>query len=624
MDMQAKGLDKDVFYENVDSIALCFAKLFNDKPKSMYKNDLLQAYKAGERFHLIRRKADYNELQFIKKFPLFRLGKNKSGMVAMQENIRFQPHQSLACRTIGYISKSEDGNVVGIEGGYDKYLHGDTGFRLMQRLSGNVWMPVGDSNEKDPQDGDDIVSTLDVNIQDVAESALRRQLETHNAHHGCAILMEVKTGEIKAITNLERDEAGHYREIFNYAIGEAAEPGSTFKLASLIAAFEDGYIQLTDTIDTRNGTITYYGVKMNDSSKKGHGKITVKQVFEVSSNIGVSRIITKYYRGKEKQFVDRLYGMKLNQRLNLDIKGEGTPEIKYPGDKYWSKLSLPWMSIGYEIKLAPIHTLTLYNAIANDGKMVKPRFVNAILYHGKTIKSFNTEVIESSICSNSTLKKVKEMLEGVVEEGTAINMRNSVYKIAGKTGTAQIAKGKYGYKGTQGVSYQASFVGYFPADNPKYSCIVVVNAPSNNEYYGALVAGPVFKEIADRVYATSLAMQPITKPGREPVDLPNTKTGLRKDLDYVFDKLDIEVDEDKARSSWVSAASADKKIAFSNRFITRNLVPNVVDMGLRDALFLLENAGLKVAVHGRGKVTSQSLAPGTRVRPGDTVVLEMG
>jgi cell division protein FtsI (penicillin-binding protein 3) len=493
----------------------------------------------------------------------------------------------------------------------------------MQVLSGGVLMPVSDDNEVDPKDGYDIVSTIDVNIQDLAESALRRQLSVHNAHHGCAILMEVRTGEIKAITNLEKDEYGNYRELYNYAIGESTEPGSTFKLASLMAAFEDGYIQLGDTIDTENGTVTYYGKTIRDHDEKGLGKITVQQVFEHSSNVGVAKIIKKYYTGKEKQFIDRLYGMKLNQKLNLDIKGEGVPEIKYPGDKLWSGISLPMMAYGYEVKLAPIHILTLYNAIANNGKMVKPRFVKEMKYHEKTIKTFGTEVIESSICSNSTLKKVKIMLEGVVERGTAKNLRNEAFKIAGKTGTAQIAKLKAGYKTPDGISYSASFVGYFPADDPLYSCIVVVNSPSNSVYYGNVVAGPVFKEIADKVYSTNLDLQPILKPEKGIVDLPYSKTGLRKDLDYVFDKLDIDVDNSNAKSSWISTARKEDKIQYNNRIVQQNLVPNVVDMGLRDAMFLLENAGLRVVVKGRGKVVGQSISPGVKVKQGETIILEM-
>lgn len=623
MDMRAKGLTKNNFYNNLDSLALCLSKLFADKPKATYKQELLQAYTEGKRFHLVRRGADFNQLKRIKVFPLFRLGQNESGMIAMQESNRVLPHRTLALRTIGYLSKSEAGNMVGIEGAFDRDLRGVKGVRLMQRLSGGVWMPVNDENEVEPQDGYDVVSCIDVNIQDVAESALRKQLELHNAHHGCAILMEVKTGEIKAIANLEKDAYGHYRESYNYAIGESTEPGSTFKLASMIAALEDGYIHLEDTVDTKEGTATYYGIKLKDSGEKGLGKITVKQAFEYSSNMGISTIITKYYTGKERQFVDRLYGMKLNQKLDLEIRGEGTPEIKYPGDKQWSGITLPWMSVGYEVKLAPIHILTLYNAIANDGEMVKPKFVKAVLFHGKTKKKFDTKVIKSSICSSSTLQKVKEMLEGVVETGTAKNLKNDSYKIAGKTGTAQIAKKNAGYKSEQGVSYQASFVGYFPADDPKYSCIVVVNSPSNSVYYGNLVAGPVFKEIADKVYATGLDMQPVLQPIRNMVDMPYSKTGLKKDLDYLFDKLDIKVEENNAKSEWVSTVKMDNHIEYNNRHTISNLVPNVVDMGLRDAMFLLENAGLHVVVRGRGKVTSQSIASGTRIHAGDTIILEM-
>jgi cell division protein FtsI (penicillin-binding protein 3) len=330
--------------------------------------------------------------------------------------------------------------------------------------------------------------------------------------------------------------------------------------------------------------------------------------------------VLQYYTGREKQFIERLYRMKLNQKLGIEIRGEGRPEIKYPGDKYWSGWSLPMMSIGYEVRLAPIHTLTFYNAIANEGEMVKPRFVKLVSQHGNVIKRFDIEVISSSICSGSTLKKVRKMLEGVVDSGTAKNLRDTVLRIAGKTGTAQIAQGKKGY---DRVSYQASFVGYFPAENPKYSCIVVVNSPSNSVYYGNVVAGPVFKEIADKVYATSLNWQPIIEPQRHPVvDMPFSKTGNRKELDIVMDELNIPFDN-KSKTDWVTTVRKEDKIEFESRTIINHLVPNVVDMGLKDALFLLENAGLKVIVKGRGKVTSQSISPGSRIVQGSTIYLNM-
>lgn len=623
MDMRAKGLDRQDFIENIDSLSFCLSKLFSDKTKGTYKQELDNAYNEGRRFFLVKRRVDYIQLKELNTFPLFRLGKNRSGMVAMQENIRFQPHQNLASRTIGYTSKGEEGNTVGIEGSFDQYLRGVKGIRLMQRLSGGVWMPVNDNNEIDPKDGYDVVTTIDVNIQDVAESALKKQLELNNAHHGCVMVMEVKTGEIKAITNMERDENGRYRELYNYAIGECSEPGSTFKLISMIVALEDGYVKPEDTIDTGNGTFILFDKTIRDASEKGHGKLSLKQVFEVSSNVGVAKTINRLYCKRERQFIDRIYGMKLNQKLNLDIYGEGTPYIKYPGDKLWSGISLAMMSIGYEVRLAPVHILTLYNAIANDGKMIKPRFVREVSYNGKTIKRFGTEVIKSSICSGSTLKKVREMLEGVVEHGTAISLKNNFYKIAGKTGTAQIAHQTMGYRSSQGISYQASFVGYFPADNPKYTCIVVVNTPSNQEYYASRVAGPVFKEIADKIYATSLNIQPTLNPGNELVDIPYSKTGLKKELDYLFEELHISCKENNVPSNWVSTSRTNDQIIYSNRAVIKNLVPNVLDMGLRDALFILENAGLKVVVKGYGKVTGQSISPGTQVHYGEIIILDM-
>ncbi len=430
-------------------------------------------------------------------------------------------------------------------------------------------------------------------------------------------------GEIKAITNMEKDENGQYRELYNYAIGECAEPGSTFKLVSMLVALEDGNVNLNDTIDTGNGTYVLFDKKIKDVDEGGHGRITLKEVFEVSSNVGVAKEITKLYNKKERQFIDRIYSMKLNQKLNLDIQGEGTPYIKYPGDKLWSGISLAMMSIGYEVRLAPVHMLTLYNAIANDGKMVKPRFVREVSYHGKTIKRFDTEVIKSSICSNSTLLKLREMLEGVVEHGTAISLNNSFYKIAGKTGTAQIAHQASGYKSVKGYSYQASFVGYFPADNPKYSCIVVVNSPSNKEYYASRVAGPVFKEIADKIYATSLNIQPTLALAKEQTDIPYSKAGLKKDLDYLFDELNISLSTKDVKSNWVSTSRSNDQVIYNNRVIIKNLVPNVIDMGLRDALYLLENAGLKVEVKGFGKVVNQSISPGNPVHQGEVIILEM-
>lgn len=626
MDTRSSGMDELTFNSNIDSLAFNLSDLFRDKSESKYKNELVKARKNGERFHLIKRRVNYNQLKKLKTFPIFRNGRYKGGFIVLQTNLRIQPHVNLASRTIGYTTKGKGGNVVGIEGAFDKELKGVDGVRLMQRLNGNVWMPVNDGNEVEPKDGMDVVTTIDVNIQDVAENALLKQLVRQEALHGTAVLMEVSTGEIKAIVNLQRNSKGQYKESYNYAIGESRAPGSTFKLASMLALLEDGYVELDDTLDTGNGKVFYYDKKITDTKRGGHGVLTVQEVFEVSSNVGMSKLVTKFYSGNEGKFINRLYSMNLNNRLGIIIKGEGEPEIKYPGDKTWSGVTLPQMSIGYEVRFTPLQTLTLYNAIANGSKMVKPKFVNGLMYHGNLVKTFNTEVLNPSICSRSTLRKIKKMLEGVVERGTARNLRNDNYKIAGKTGTAQIADKKSGYSDKSKISYQASFAGYFPADNPKYSCIVVVNAPSKNIYYGNLVAGPVFKEIADKVYATNIEMHEgfyNDTQAMDEVKIPFTKNSDKEELEFALADLGINVNDKEVVSDWVITTKLDSCVKLGNRMITDNLMPNVKGMGVKDAIFILENMGLGVDLKGRGTILKQSIAPGTRFSKGDLVVLEM-
>ncbi len=624
MDLMSTAMSGEIFSEKVDSLAFCLSKLFNDKSKADYKREIIRARQNGERYHLLKNGVNYIELKEMKTFPLFRRGRYKGGFIYIQENKRILPHMGLASRTIGYLTKGKSGNVVGIEGAYDHELSGVVGVRLMQRLSGNVWMPVNTNNEVDPRDGNEVVTTIDINLQDVAENALLKQLSRHNAHHGTAILMEVQTGEVKAIVNLEKDKEGRYRELYNYGIGESTEPGSTFKLPALMAALEDKVVNLEDTIDTGNGKIRYYDKIIKDTKKGGYGKITVKQVFELSSNVGMSIIINENYKGRESQFINRLYAMGLNEKLNVEIKGEGSPYIQYPGDKYWSGLSLPMISHGYEVRMTPLQILTFYNAVANNGKMVKPGFVREIRYHGERIQKFDTKVLNPSICSDETIRKVREILEGVVENGTAKNLQNDNFKIAGKTGTAQIANEKFGYKQGAEVSYQASFVGYFPAENPKYSCIVVINSPTSSIYYGNLVAGPVFKEIADKVYATSLfrdEQQYLNIP--EAYDPPYTKHGNLEDLKLVFERFNIASVNENVSAEWVATIKQDSTIMLKPLNIRKGIMPNIKEMGLQDALYILENMALKVEVKGYGKVWKQSIAPGTKISPGTKVVLEM-
>jgi len=624
MDLKSSGMQDRVFNAGIDSLSYCLSRMFRDQPKSEYKRKLISARRGGERYYLIGRRVSHQQLQEMKRFPIFRLGRYKGGFIVIQKNRRIRPHQMLAARTIGYLNESESGNIVGIEGAYDEYLKGVTGVRLMQKTAGNIWIPVSDRNEVEPKNGFNIVTTIDIDIQDVAENALLKQLRLHNAHHGCAVLMEVETGEVKAIVNLQRNARGNYEETYNYAIAESTEPGSTFKLMSLIAAMEDGFVEPDDTVDTGKGAIKFYDKIIKDTREEGYGRISVQNAFEVSSNVGISQIIYKYYKDDPERFIDRLYRMHLNEPLNIDIKGEGIPQIQHPDDKLWSGISLPMISHGYEVRLTPLHVLTFYNAIANDGKMVKPMFVRRITNYGRVVRSYSTEVIDPSICSRSTLKKSQKMLEGVVEKGTAMNLKNENFRIAGKTGTAQIANEKYGYKVNSKISYQASFVGYFPADKPEYSCIVVVNSPSSAVYYGNLVAGPVFREIANKVYVSRLDMhEAVNSRKNDPVEIPYSKNGNKEALSTVLDWLDIPSTPGSVESNWVATTRKEDHIGVNDLNFNRGLVPNVKEMGLKDAIYLLESAGLVVEVRGKGKVINQSIQAGARVRRGDRIVLTM-
>lgn len=625
MDTRASGLTDKIFNDSIDALCQSLSRLLGKKPAAMYKQEILAARKEGKRYHLIDRRVDYNDLKAIRKFPIFRQGANKGGLIAVQENIRKQPNGGLAARTIGYLTKDPNGNFPGLEGAFDAFLRGERGVGVMQKLPGGALIPMSGANSTEPKDGGDVVSTIDINIQDVAETSLRKRLQYHNAHHGTAVVMEVATGEIKAIVNLGRNEYGNYQELYNYALGESIEPGSTFKLMTYMAMFEDGKLQPTDSIDNGiSGAVYYYGKKVHDDGRRETmGWLTVEKAFAHSSNISVTKFADKHYRGKEKQFIDRLYSMGLNQKLGLELSGEAEPEIRYPGSKYWSGLSLTQMAYGYEVRLAPIHVLTFYNAVANDGKMVKPRFVKKLTRHGTTEQTFDVQVIKSSIASAATIRKAKKMMEAVVEYGTAKRIKTDMYRIAGKSGTAQVANEKYGYRGDR--KYYASFVGYFPADRPKYSCIVSIYAPAVNGYGGGAVSAPVFKEIADKIYAADPDMRETLKPEKRGVmvDIPNSKSGSFSDLSYVLKELNIPAEKGNGKPEWVTAKTGDNAVALKQREMDKTLVPNVVDMGLKDALYLLEERGLRVSVRGRGRVVAQSVTPGSKVLPNGSIVLEL-
>ena len=621
MDMMAGGLTNRVFNKYVDSLAICLSKFYKDASRSTYRNRLRKARREKKRYYLVNsRKISYTELQEVKNFPLFRLGPNKGGFTVEQFDSRNKPFGMLASRTIGSTyGDKEKGGKAGIEKAYDKELRGINGEGTKEKIAGR-WI----TREKiPPVDGKDIVTTINVELQDMAENALLRQLKRQDARYGVAVLMEVQTGEVKAIANLTRVSPGVYRETYNYAIGDATEPGSTFKLASMIVALEDGVVDLDDTIDTGKGRYKFYDRTMTDSHHNGFGKITVREVFEKSSNIGTSRIIYENYHTDPKRYVDRIYSMGLNEPLGLDIPGEGKPVFKYPGEKNWWGTTLPWMSIGYEVQLTPLQILAFYNAIANNGVKVKPLLVKKILYHGEVVKEFEPQVLNPSICSKSTVEKVHEMLKNVVEKGTATNIKSDEYKIAGKTGTAQIAHGSKGYHFNK--EYQGTFVGYFPADEPVYSCIVVVNSPSKSVYYANVVAGTVFKEISDRVFARSFDKQEIRDGIKVQVtnSMPYSKGGKKEELLTVFDDVRIDVKDTETDSEWLSTKAREYDILLRPKAIRNGLVPDVRGMGAKDATCILENAGLKVSVRGAGRVRSQSLRPGDRFIKGQRIILTM-
>jgi cell division protein FtsI (penicillin-binding protein 3) len=620
MDFRSESFTREIFDAGVDELSKSLSNLFQDRHWSTYKRDLVRAHEDGKRYFLVKRNVTYTQLQQVKKFPIFKLGRYQGGVQYVQINRRRRPYGKLAARTVGYTMTEDYKSVVGLEGAYDNELKGVEGYRLERKIRGDDWMPINDANEIEPEDGKDIVTTIDVDLQDVAESELENQLDKHGADHGTVVLMEVQTGKVRAIANLSRDEDGNYIEDYNYAIGESTEPGSTFKLATMIALLEDGHVHPGDIVDIGNGETSYYDIKVVDSQHGSLGKITVQRAFEVSSNVGITKLAYESYKKKPEQFVNRLYEMGLNQKLGIEIKGEGEPDIKYPDSESWSGISLPWMSYGYEVRMTPLQILTLYNAVANNGKKVKPIFIEEIRFHGKVIKKGESEVLNNHICSRETLDHIKKMLEGVVDSGTASNLANSHYKIAGKTGTAQLSLNKEGYS----KLYQASFVGYFPADEPKYSCIVVVNAPSKQIYYGNVVAGPIFRAITDRIYVRDFELH---KDQRllieQSLQSPYSKSGSGEDLASVFDYLKLPLQQQGDESLWVSTKSTPDGVISSSRVVSSQLVPNVVDMGLKDAVYLLESRGLKVHADGRGTVRGQSQVAGSIIRKGTVVKLNM-
>jgi cell division protein FtsI (penicillin-binding protein 3) len=620
MDMLAPGIADDrIFDEKVDSLALNLSQLYPDKSPKEYSRLLRDARRDGERYELIRRRVTFQDLKKVRKFPIFNMGRYKGGLIVVEQNKRLLPFHMLAARTIGFENENVK-NPVGLEGAYAEYIKGENGKRLVQRMAG-TWMPVNNGDaEIAPKQGADIISTINVNYQDIAERELKKQLDSTKADHGCVVLMEVATGEIRAIVNFSKTKNEEYTEGYNYAIREAADPGSTFKLATYMAAFDQHKIDTNTQISVNGGKFKIPdGPTITDTHFKKE-TLTAKEAFEESSNVAAARFIYDHYKNNPKEFTDALYSYHLNEKLGLQIAGEGTPVVKNPGNRSWNKnYTLPEMAYGYEMSITPLQMLTFYNSVANNGKMIAPLLVKEIRRLGNTVEQFNARVINKKVCSDATLGKMKNLLEGVVNDGTAKNViKNPLYTVAGKTGTAQIADGKFGYG--KNKIYQASFCGYFPADHPKYSMIVVINHPTVGSYLAALVAGPVFRKIADRVYASDMEInQSSALHFMGNTNLPPVKTGNSAALKQVYSKLGVK----PLHASTNGGIDTSEGIAYADIKYKSGVVPAVTGMGLSDALFTLGNAGYKVAVHGSGVVKGQSVAAGSLIPKGSKIIIEL-
>ncbi len=603
-DAMADGLTKDTFRKYIDSLSLLMATEFKERNAAEWKGYFSGLRNRKSRYAMVVKDQGYDVVKKMKTWPLIRKGKFKGGFWFDEQGKRLYFMGDLAKRTIGY---SKQGVYVGLEGAFDSLLRGTDGQRMEQRMPGNIWRTMQTGNVKDPVNGYDIVTTLDVNLQDVAQNALQRVLANNEADHGCAVVMEVKTGAIKAMANLKRNEKGEYAEVLNYAVNEFEEPGSTFKLVSTMALLEDGYAKPSDSVNVNGGEVKMFGETMVDATKPNKNILTLQESFEKSSNVGISKLVLKHYGKQPEKFVNHALRLGLNFKPEFDIQTPNNPLIKTKKSKEWYNTTLPWMSIGYETKISPLQMLMLYNAVANNGKMMRPYMVSEIRHEGKLIKNIAPEILNEKICSDKTLSALKSMMEGVVDHGTATNLKNENYQVAGKTGTAKIAKGKKYEEG----SYKASFAGYFPASNPQYSIIVVINEPKKGIIYGALVAGPVFKDIADKIYSSSLKLQPVAGKTGDP-QIPEILKGNTTKTKQVLNLLNISSMLDSgAQSEWVSGSKKDFAVVLKPAQVKQGLLPEFKDMGLRDAIVWLEQHKISVSSEGYGRIVNQSIPAGT-------------
>ena len=609
-----------IFRENIDSLCISLANLFKDKSAEGYKNALTKAFEAKEGNYELRKKIDYREYLTLIKFPMFRLGRYKSGMIAQEKNFRLNPYENIGYRTIGL---ARDENKVGLEKSYDTVLNGRNGRQLVRAIAGGVTVPVEEGQfEIEPETGKDIVSTIDVFIQEVTENALMKMMIKNEATSGVAMVMEVKTGKIKAIANLGKISEGVYREDLNYST-RVTEPGSTFKLVTLLSALENG-VKLEDKINLEGGLWSYGGRAVKDAETHGRHEATVLEAFEESSNVGMAKLMVNNFVSKPGVYFKQLSKLRLDATSGIDLMGEGRPQITKPGSKVWSATTLPWMGFGYAVAIAPIQTLTLYNSIANNGIMMRPYLVNAIKEEGRVIRAISPKAYPDTVASANTIQSLRIALEGVCTNGTAKKLfTNSLYKVAGKTGTALVANGKNGYAES---IFQSSFVGYFPADNPQYTiAVIIINHPHAANHFGASVAGPVWKEISDRLYSTYIQNKLNTLPSFSVKDSQLFNYSISKiSLQKIATTLSISYkDSTKAAADWVNVNGMGANVVSRSQIISDSTMPDISGLKLQDALWLCEKRGLLVSCIGKGKVVKQSIAQGAYISKGQQIQIEL-
>ncbi len=631
VDFSANGLvllntdHKDSLNAMLDSLSYHLSNLFKDKTQEEYKSLFAKGLKKGNRYTSLKKKVSFDQYQQLKTFPLVRLGKYKSGFIYDVKNIRLNPYDMLAYRTIGL--DRINAQKVGLEQTYDTVLTGTDGQRVVRYISKGVSIPVDEEMQTDSKNGKDIVTTIDTRIQEIAENALLKMMKSNEAENGCAIVIEVATGKVKAIANLGRRPSGEYWEDFNYAVSPS-EPGSTFKLASLISVIEDKKYTINSAVNLQGGVWSINGRTVYDSEKHGLQNVNVKRAFEVSSNVGMAKLVYNSYASNPSLFINHLRKFKMDTTTGIDLYGERLPVIYQPKSKYWSATTLPWMAFGYNIAITPMHTAMLYNAVANNGKLMKPYLLESIQQDGNILKSNNGSVISDSICSAATLSQVRACLEGVCAEPGATGFKlfkGSLYKVAGKTGTALVANGNRGY--TDHI-YQSSFAGYFPADNPQYTCVVVIkNKPHAVLFYGASVAGPVFKEIADRLVTMNVkqAAGPLTAAVKFSDSAYYSYAGKENDIKYILNVVKLPYRDSSITSdNWAVLSKNKTQPVLQSRQASTKQMPQLKGLSAKDAVYLCEVVGLQVQIKGMGRVVTQSVVAGSPIARGQQIKIELG